>query len=183
MCPQALLVSMYPSPHPGERVVALLRDKSLQPPPLIFLLHFWTFSLHFRHSTSPDPPPPTYMTLLSMGHFGLSFVSATDTWCLNSQIYLSFRQYFDVSVPLILFFPPPSPVLCCMFVCSSNPSVLIVIAFIQFWELIGGPWAISYSARLSFSSASYINLHLALSFPQRYKRDSSSQRIFIYFYK
>lgn len=56
MCPQALLVSVYPPPHPGERAVALLRDKSSQPPPLIFPFHFWTFSLHFSHPPSPDSP-------------------------------------------------------------------------------------------------------------------------------
>lgn len=59
-----------------------------------------------------------------------------------SRLYSSFT---GVWFPLLIS-PSPSSSLCYMlFPLPTCPSALVVMAFIWFWNLIGGPWAISSS--------------------------------------
>lgn len=148
---------------PGGRLVALLWDKSCQHP-LLFHFHFLSIFLPIQ---PPPLPPPCITALLYDTFINASFWLALE---FPNQ-FLNLRVFWRLC-PLSIILPSPA-VFCWASLLPSFPSALIVIVFIRFWEFIGGPWAISYSARLSFSSASYINLHLALSFIQRETKDTA----------
>lgn len=153
-----------------ERVLWLFCEIKAHSLLLFFPIYLWTFSLHFRLPSSPASSPDLWhfyqcvVFCFCHRHLVLEFPIQPVFWCLR---------------PLFPCFPLPA-VLCCMFILPSSPSALIIIVFIWFWGLIGGPWAISYSARLSFSSASYINLQLTLSLSRELqKRQFQPKHIYL----
>ena len=157
--------------------MAQLWDKSSQIPPLIFLFHFWTFVSLLLQTPCVPPCFASWFTIIM-----ICLCTTDSAWTAlkfpNLFLCLPVFWYLCPLFHLFYFFL----VLCCMFLLRSCPLALIITAFMWFWKWIGGPWAISYSARLLFSSPSYINLRLAVSLSRELpKRQLPLKHIYLFF--